>query len=214
MALKKNIKTIIISILLALVVFSCLLAVEGAIFAGYEMKDVVVIKKEIPKGMEINKKNAPEYLDTIRVMKEAVTKDTITSIKDTYGNYVTNSELGAGKILYKSDITTVDKEIAFMENPVEISASLASFADGVSGTLRKGDMVYVFLTDKTTGETQSLMMDPIYIKESFTSAGELILPGDKTSVASVFTFVVDDDIKKEFCELIKTKDLMLVKYEK
>lgn len=208
--MKTNIKIIMTGFLLALVMFCGLLAVQRQVLKDFEMEKAVVTVAEIPKGTEITQENAEQYFAITKVQAEVVTENTLTEIEPLYGCYFTDG-LGRGELVYKHSFTSDEKETFGVNEPEEVSVSLSSFADGVSGTIRKGDCVDVYFVDKETGTAERFNESGVYVKDAFSSSGNRISVSDTENPASVFTLVIDGKSIREFCTMIKTYDIMLTK---
>jgi len=207
--MKKNIKILIIGLLLALVVFSALLAAEYNIMKKYKQTEVLVAAGSIKQGTLITDDNVKKYFKTILVSDELKTSSVLTDAEKTSGKLAV-CNIAEGSIIYKENFKN-EERIAGIDNPAELSVSLNNFSDGVSGTLRKGDYVCMYGKDENTQNTKA---GYYYIKDAFTSAGEKIQPGDTASVASVFTLIVEESEYESVCQFIKNNDIMLVKINK
>ena len=208
--IKDNVKIIAVAALLALVMLAALLAVERYMAGNYEKKTVYTAASDIKAGTVITKKNAGNYFKETQVMKSLAAGSVIEKQEELYNTYIT-CDVKTGEILYKHNFRNDEEECGNIENPVEVSVSLSSFADGVSGTIRKGDYVFLYFSDKQTGATKSFTETPVYVKDAFTSAGVNVPISDRENAASVFTVVIDSSKNSELCSNLKTMNLTLVK---
>lgn len=207
--MKKNRKTILLGIALAAVLFIGLFAVQKQAMGQYELKECIIVKKDIPIGTDITKENAKEYFESAKVMASMVTDTVVRKESAIYGFY-TGIAMHKGTIVY-SDMLCCDKdETADISDPVEVSISVNSVADGVAGTLRKGDYVYVYFTDPE-GTTEMFGRSPLYIKQSFSSSGEPIAASDDFSAASIFTLLIEKGAADEFCFSLQNRNATLVR---
>lgn len=208
--MKQNRKAILLGLLLALVLFVGLLSVQNYVLGNYEFVEVVVAKQDLAQGTELTKSNVEGYFERKRLLKSLLTESTITKMKELDG-YYTGVALKKGTIVYQEELRKDSQETKELNKPVEVSAALSAFSDGVAGTLRKGDYVYLYFVNRESREAELFGSEPIYIKQSFTSAGEPIAVSDTKTAASVFTFLIDGDFDQDFCEAVKAKDLVLVR---
>lgn len=208
--MKKNLKIILLGISFAFVLFFGLLAVQAYMLNSYEQTKTVIAKVEVPAGTQITKENANEYFEEKEVRKAFVLPSSVTEIKDLYNSYARHS-FSEGELAYDHSFCSDENVYEMFDDPVEASISLTSFADGVSGTLRKGDYVFVYFVDKEYGTVECFGSEALYIKEAFSSAGVVAPISDKETAASVFTVVMDKTKSKDFCTQLKTKDVALVK---
>lgn len=204
--MKKNIKVIVIGLLLAVVVFLALISTEYNIMKKYKQTEVIAAAEDIKQGTVITEENIKQYFKTILVSDELKTSSALYDTKNIAGK-ITADDIAKGSIIYTENFKDEEK-IAGINTPVELSVSLSSFSDGVSGTLRKGDYVYLYGNEGNVNYDEK---NCYYIKDAFTSSGEKIQPGDTTNVASVFTLIVDESEYENICLFIKTNDIMLVK---
>lgn len=225
--MKKNIKTVILSLILAVTVFCCLMAVENNMMKKYEQEEIIVAKEKIEKGTQITESVIKSSFKKIKVTKNVAVKGTVKTASELKGKTAAVS-LPEGAVVYKSSFIS-EETAAGIENPVELSISVSTFSNGVSGTLRKGDFVYIYgEKEKTTAEQQQDMENgsetaednligkgSYYIKDAFTSSGEIIKPGDSVSVASVFTIIVSEEDYGKLCEQISaSREIILIKTDK
>lgn len=210
--LKKNRTIIILSTVLALVLFGGILAIQSYLSNKYEIADTLALKQDLPAGTEITKENAKEYFEQKQVLASTLNNSIIRDEKEVYGTYTSN-ELAKGTLVYKNFLRRDETEISHLADPVEISVSLNNIANGVSGTLRKGDYVYIYFTDPEEGTVNMYGKEPVYIKQSFSSSGEPIAISDCQTAASVFTLVIDRSESSGFCELAQHQDITLVRTE-
>lgn len=225
--MKKNIKTVILSLILAVTVFCCLMAIENNMMKKYEQEEIIVAKEKIEKGTQITESVIKSSFKKIKVTKNVAVKGTVKTASELKGKTAAVS-LPEGAVVYKSSFIS-EETAAGIENPVELSISVSTFSNGVSGTLRKGDFVYIYgEKEKTTAEQQQDMENgsetaednligkgSYYIKDAFTSSGEIIKPGDSVSVASVFTIIVSEEDYGKLCEQISaSREIILIKTDK
>lgn len=225
--MKKNIKTVILSLILAVTVFCCLMAVENNMMKKYEQEEIIVAKEKIEKGTQITESVIKSSFKKIKFTKNVAVKGTVKTASELKGKTAAVS-LPEGAVVYKSSFIS-EETAAGIENPVELSISVSTFSNGVSGTLRKGDFVYIYgEKEKTTAEQQQDMENgsettednligkgSYYIKDAFTSSGEIIKPGDSVSVASVFTIIVSEEDYGKLCEQISaSQEIILIKTDK
>lgn len=205
-------KAVLAGLALALVLFFGLLAVQNHLQKQYERIEAYVASKDIPKGTDITKENVSEYFEKKEIMKTLVNGSSIRKEKQLYGCYAA-VKIKKGTLVYTHDFRSDTEETRTIKNPVEMSVKLSGFSDGVSGTIRKGDYVLLYFTDKTSGEIAVEWTEPVYIKESFDGTGINIAPSDTQSAASVFTIVVAHEKSDELSECLKKYDVTMVRTE-
>ena len=208
--MKNNIKTTVLALLLALALFAGLLAVQSQVLGKYEQVEVAVAKKDMEAGTDLTEFNTGEYFEIIKVRKSLVVDSSIRRLKELYGHH-TRIPFKKGAMAYQENFQSESRETKDLADPIEVSVSLSSFSDGVAGTLRKGDRVHIYFIDRESGNTELFGSGPVYISESFTSAGEPAAVSDHQAVASVFSLIIERSMSESFCEAVKTKDIILTR---
>ena len=79
---KAGIKSIVVSFILAILVFAVLLIIEGALLDDYEKASVVIASKDIPAYTEITDSNIDNYFEVIQIPKDIKIIDAYTSIEE------------------------------------------------------------------------------------------------------------------------------------
>lgn len=216
---RNNIKRMTISGLIAFVLFIALTVIQSSILNKEQAITVYQVANDINAGTKITKDNFGDYFKTHDVQ--------VSLIPD---GYITDSSLIIGKFVNKNykakDVITVDGLTdsealynASIEHPVQVSFSLGSLGDSVSGTIREGDYVNIYGMHKgfnKDGEEVLTSRDNytfkhIFIQKAYDSSGTEIASGDKTSTSLLFTVVIEEDDVELFNEMVANCDLKLVK---
>ncbi len=114
---------------------------------------VLTVTKEIEGGGMLSKDN----VKTVQMNRSAVPEGAVTDIKNIQG-YFAKTKIYAGDVLTEGKITkqSVSAEDIFAVldgTEVAVSFTIDSFAAGLSGKLKNGDIISLIVTDKSTGET-------------------------------------------------------------
>lgn len=192
----RNIRLIIVSALISLVVFIALLIVQSNILDMEEAIRVYVVSNEVEADVKITEENYTKYF--------TVAERTVNTLPD---NYIKEGE-GAklldkftGRKFVKNEVVTSDymedreSVLADIKKPVEVSFSVST-VNAVAGTLREGDFVNIYTSkDGKVNE----FIGKGYLVKSF-NGEERITTENKTARATMFTIIIEQDIEKYFFE--------------
>ena len=212
-----TIKLIFISIVLTLLVFIALLVLQSNILDKEETAFVVTAKKDIITGTKITEDNINDYLE--------ISERTLATLPD---GYITSADEVLNKFVEKDykikEVITSDVlkdrvySIDDIKNPIEVSFSIGSLPNAVSGILREGDKVNLYSTvqvQNTENDGSHIESNPImlgaYISKAFTSGGEEISTDDNTTAATMFNVVISEEVEPEFNIAISDGSLRLSK---
>jgi len=215
-----TIRLILVSLILAIIVFVALLVIQSNILDKKETAYVAVVLQDITSGTKLTEENIDEYV--------GIQEQIIDYLPE---NYVTDKSLLIDKFIdkdYKAkDIITIDKvtdsayAIDEINKPIEVAFSASSLENAVSGILREGDRVNVYsiqtynIYDYTTGNQTStesvLLMKHAYITKAFTAGGEEISTADRVTNATMYNIVISEDVEQAFNEAVNQGTLRLSK---
>lgn len=208
-----------LALVMAVIVFVALIVLQTGITNKYEKKGVVIAKVDIPANTDITAANVDEFFGTIDYdvtkLPDLAVK---TEQKDSLINTITLAEIPKGQIVTeKSYISrdTITGDLARLSGSdlVEYSFAVDSIADAVAGTIRRGDIVdiYLFYSDVTDGKElmdapiEKVVLDGIHIKQAYDSSGAAIVDGDEGTAASMFDIVASRDDVDELNGLLLKK---------
>ncbi len=205
--------TVVIGLLLSFMLFIFMTQLEKEILSDYETKQVVISVKEIPAGTWITEDNVNAYFHTVEVNGRVVTGETITELSGLYGAYV-NRDIGVGEIMYSRVLCSKQLLTEGFDSPAEMSIRIEDEADGVAGTLRKGNRVNIYvdgsemaLKDKEFKE----VLSGVVINEAYNSAGELIGMSDTEEKACILTFYVEEACVAELLTRFSSGTIVIAK---
>lgn len=187
--------TIVIGLLLSFMLFVFMTQLEKELLSDYETKQVVRSIKEVPAGTWIKESNATEFFLVEEINGQVVTGETITELSELYGSYV-NRDIGIGEIMYSRVLCSEERLVKEFTSPAEISIRIEDEANGVAGTLRKGDRVNIYVNEvESTIKNRKFkeVLKDVIINETYNSSGELIGMSDNVEKACIITFYVEED---------------------
>lgn len=210
----KNLKIILASALLAIIVFIALQVIQSNILNREEKIKVYVVSTAMTEGTKITEENFKTYL----VAQERVTK-TLPE------NYITEDKRDilvdtfVSRDFIKNDVITSDmisdrqSYIADINNPIETTLSVSSISDAVGGIIREGDLINIhsIVTDRKEGTTSTPIMIRAYVTKAFDSSGGIISTEDNTTPTAMFSLVISEDMEKAFNESIFSGTLKVSK---
>ncbi len=208
----KKVKGILIVIVIAAAIFGILVAVEKNAVSKYERVEMAVAVKEVPKGTKLTEENVSEYFEMRKCDASLDTQYNIKELGELEGRY-SSRQIYADTIVHAYDFSDSDFKNESVKEKVMVSFGVGSLADSLSGTLRMGDVVNIYVVNAQTGEISALTEYAVIIEEAFDSSGILIGAGDKTSIATNFNIGVDKQDESAFYEMMATGNVKVVKVD-
>lgn len=184
------------------IVFLILLNMEKNLLENYEKQEVVTVYQTLPEGQILDGKNVQNYLKLQEVEKAAVPEGALGSLEEAYG-HLPAVTLEAGTILSQSLLTDKKEQLDRLEHPVVAGLRADEISQMVCGTLRPGDIIHIYVTDKDTGETQKVWED-VFVEQAFDGNGGKIAASDTEASAQVVNVLLNKaDIAYFYTELAK-----------
>lgn len=210
-AKKNNIKTVSIILIFAIICFICLLTITRKVNGNYDVVKLIVANKELPVNTEITKKNVNDYFSEVTVDAKLCSKDSIKDMKSLVGKYVSET-IYEKELVHTASFSSKKEVIEKYTEPYEGSIAVEEFSDAVSGTIRSGDYVNIYVIDSENNEVKKVNEgDAIYISSAFDSNGNRIAPGDMEAVAVSFNFYIEKSESQAFYEKISNNKIILTK---
>ena len=179
-----------------------------------EKTEIVRVTKDIKEGDEIT----AEMVQTVEVGAYNLPQNLMTDKKEVIGKYAT-ADLAAGDYILSSKLSAVPAaENAYLYNldgtKQAISVTIKSFATGLSGKLKSGDIVTVIVADyQGKGETaippELQYVEVISVTASSgydANTGEVV---DEKELPSTVTLLVTTEQAKVLAELEQDSELHL-----
>ena len=153
---------------------------------------VVCMKEDVAPNTYVEGKDIEKYFTTVKVQLEAVPENAIKSLDELSkdGFYIEDSMKKAQMVL-DCNLAAKDEVMDKYLNGYEVTSFDAqNFADGVNGSLRKGDIVDVYALDPAT-ELLTLYAENVYVAEVYDNSGKKVT--EKDGIATSFTVWVTPD---------------------
>lgn len=208
-----EIKTILVMAGFGIIAFVCLMIAANKLTGRYDKAEVIAAIKRLPVNTMITESNVNEYFTKVMTDKRLAGDSIITDEQDLIGMY--NTEVIRENENISKDVLSRTKDIKEgYREPVEGSFKVNNFADALSGRIRGGDYVYVYVTDKSTGVTTKASEEPIYIEAVFDGNGAAIENSDETTTAISFNFLIEKGMEQAFYEAVANGEVIAVKADK
>lgn len=180
-------KVIVLPLLLAgIVVCAIYLAMQQRQAQDDLKTTVVCMKEDVAANTYVSVDDIDKYFTTVKVQLEAVPVNAIKSVgelsKD--GFYIEDA-MKKSQMVLTDNLAAKDEVMDKYLSGYEVTSFDAqNFADGVNGSLRRGDIVDVYALDPAT-ELLTLYAENVYVAEVYDNAGNKITEPD--GIATAFT---------------------------
>jgi len=215
-----------LALVMAIVVFIALLVLQTGIMNKYEKKTVVIAKTDISANIDITKDNLKQYFTTTDydVTKLPAGYIEKNALEETLSNVLVTTYIPKGQVITDSVFVTSDSvtgQLAKLEGAelVETSFSVDSIADAVAGTLRRGDVIdiYLYYVENTEdsqfsaktdmkADIQKVVLKDIHIKQAYDGSGVAITEDNKDAAAVLFDIVANEEDVDKLNELLVKRD--------
>lgn len=206
---KVNLNKLVISFILAIILFFILISIEAGILNNYEKISLVRAKTDIKAGTEIT----PENRDTYFYMGEAAVNQCIdkpvVDLNKLNQTVITRDVL-KNETIASQYIKSGNYNLAQMNNPIEVSLNVNTISDAVGGILRKGDKIDISVFNEETGESEVLFQD-VYIQKALDNSGTEIDLYSKDKPATVINILIERDKQKVFNEMLQKEKIFISK---
>lgn len=184
---KLGIKELIISIVLALMLFFCLLIIEGKMLNNYQMSEIIVAKCTVPKSLEITNNNVDIYFTKKEVQTNVIPPTAIIDTESLIGKVVLYT-INEGEFIFDTRFSEEEKYLSKMKNPLEIGICVQNPSQIVGGLVRKGDLINISSVNSSTKES-IMVLKNVYVSKSFDSSGNEIKDGNNIQSLSINIYI-------------------------
>lgn len=182
-----TLKVIVLPLLFAgIVVCAIYLAMQQKQAQDDLKTTVVCMKEDVAANTYVSVDDIDKYFTTVKVQLEAVPENAIKSVgelsKD--GFYIEDA-MKKSQMVLTDNLASKDEVMDKYLSGYEVTSFDAqNFADGVNGSLRRGDIVDVYALDPAT-ELLTLYAENVYVAEVYDNSGNKITEPD--GIATAFT---------------------------
>lgn len=200
---------ILVSFLAAMITFFVMLHVEKNILSDYEKVLVWCAGTEIPRGKEITGTEPGDYFVQIEVDKKSIPDKAVMSTELLIGKQASIT-IPRGSFLTTAMFTDSDSYTSSMSQPVVAGCKGEDLFQMVSGVLRKGDQIHVYVVNENLEQTY-LLWENVMVYQVFDSAGNLIPSEDMTTPAARINLLLEKSQAEQFYNELQTGSLRFVK---
>lgn len=205
----KKVKNILLMIILAVIIFVILLAIEKNEVSKYKRVEMVVTITDVPRNTIITKDNLTKYFELRECDKSLDTAHNIEKLEDLVGCYPKDT-IYANTIVYDYDFGDINFENKNLENKVIGSFSVSAISDAMNGILRMGDIVRLYIVDSIDGTCKEILPYEVIIEGAFDTNGVAIEAGDVSTVATNFNIGIDKNDEADFYRIINEGKVKVV----
>lgn len=214
----KNILPIafLMALIVAVVLFFAMIHMEEQALSDYEKAEVFVSTTDVPRNVVFSENNVFSYFERKEIDKSIVPENAITEETQLYG-LAPRFSLGAGTVVTSNMLKNIDEKIEVMDEPRSVGAGSADLSQIVSGTIRPGDTVDVYIIANRKDEEvdlaeKDLLYSDVYVLQAFDSAGTEIKNGDETSVCERVNLLLENSVVEEYYKAVAEGTIYYVKH--
>ena len=218
---------IIVSLLVAVIVYAVMLNAEKTALSDYEKGTVYVTTKPVPKGTLIT----ADYITQKEVDKSLIPSGAVSNPED-LTDLISVYAVDQGSIITTGMFTAVNDITKDMTQPVVAGFKADDLYQVVGGVLRSGDRINIYQVNDNankgdtsqslantdaegnwteTYSTASLVWGNVFVQEVFDSAGTVISTADTTTPAQRINIYMDNDNVAVFYAALAQGSLRVVK---
>lgn len=189
---KKNFGKVVISLIIAIILFVALLFIESKVIAPNGTTNVVIATSDVDKGVVITSENVNTYFkEKENVDGELEVSNSIKSLDELIDTKV-NSNINKGEVVSQNDVLDKESILADIQEPIEVSLKVEDISQMVGGTVREGDMIDISVVDEISLENKAVLSN-VYVNKAFGADGAEISRDNTTSVLVVNVIISKED---------------------
>lgn len=169
---KINLNKLVISFVLAVVLFFILTGIEAGYLKNYEKISLVIAKADVKAGTEITTENLDSLFFVGEVAANQCIEHPVTDINVLKDTIITRDMI-KNEAISKNYLQTKDYYLADIVNPIEISVKADNLSQVVGGIIRKGDRIDILAYNEETKICDALLTD-VYVQNVFDNTGKEI----------------------------------------
>lgn len=195
--------------LAAVIVYCILLNVEKNMLSSYEKGTVVAAAGKIVKGTILDKENMAEYLVELQMDKKLIPESVYTDQEQLLG-LMASWNIEKGSVITEAVVQTGQEIEAELAAPVVAGFKAEDLFQVVSGTLRSGDRIHIYIVDEEGGST-CLAWENVLVRQVFDNGGMEIESRDKTAAAHRVNILLERESVEQFYNELARGSLRVVK---
>lgn len=207
---KKGLPGIILAAFAAAVItYVVLLNVEKNALSAYEKADCWIVTETLEKGTELTPDNIGSLLRQIQVDVRHIPQEAVANPQALAGSQAAIT-IPAGSMATDAMFSRAGSYRAALSNPVIAGCKAEDLYQLVSGTLRSGDRIHIYMVDEELGQAY-LIWDNVMVYQVFDSSGNLISPQDTVSAAARINVLLEEGNAEAFYSELYKGSLRVVK---
>ena len=229
---------IIVSLVVATVVYAVLLNAEKAALSDYAKGSVYIASKPIPKGQLITAANAGDYLTLKEIDQSLIPASAITDLAE-LADLISVYSIDQGSLLTEGMFDKVLDITQDMAEPVIAGCKADDLYQIVGGVLRAGDRINIYQVDEQAAKTEGsqeqslyssgdaptenqewqedggmeagLVYGNVFVQQVFDQSGNIIDSSDTTTPAQRINIYLDNGGVADFYVALAKGSLRVVK---
>lgn len=200
---------ILVAFVAAMGTFFLLLHMEKNALSAYEKEVVWCVNSELAKGLEITEASLAECFVQVEVDKSKVPDRKVENPQELVGMQ-TEIIIPQGTIVTEAMFSGEEEYISGLYSPVVAGCKGDDLFQLVSGVLRKGDLVHVYMVNEELEETY-LLWENIMVYQAFDTSGNLIATEDMSTPAARVNLLLEEGYAEQFYNELNKGSLRVVK---
>ena len=200
---------IMVAFIASMATFFLLLNMEKNALEAYEKVMVWTAKCELAKGLEMNESSVDEYFVQVEMDKNRVPDKMIENPQILVGK-LTEVSIPRGTVLTEVLFSDEEKYRKGIHNPIIAGCKGDDLFQLVSGVLRKGDLVHIYMVNEELGETY-MLWENIMVYQAFDTSGNVIASEDVETPAARVNLLLEEGYTEQFYNELNAGSLRLVK---
>jgi len=200
---------ILMALVVSVIIFAVMLNAEKNALSDYEKGYIYVAAANIPKGQLISEDNINAYFVQKELDKNLIPEAALSSPEQVYG-LLSLVNIDPGTLLVSGLFEDMDEITGSMKEPVVAGFKAEDLFQVVSGILRAGDRIHIYIVDKETQEA-ALAWQNIFVQQVFDTAGSVIESSDTVTAAQRVNILLEKDSTEAFYSMLSSGELRVVK---
>lgn len=200
---------ILVAFIASMATFFLLLNMEKNALEAYEKVMVWTAKCELAKGLEISESSMADCFVQVEMEKNRVPNKMIEDPQMLIGK-LTEVPIPQGTVLTEVLFSDEEKFRKGIHNPIIAGCKGDDLFQLVSGVLRKGDLVHIYMVNEEMGETY-MLWENIMVYQAFDTSGNIITSEDVETPAARVNLLLEEGYTEQFYNELNAGSLRLVK---
>lgn len=193
----------------AVMVYIILLNVEANILRSYEKGEILLAQSNIAAGTVFTEENLGQYFTAAQLDKTMIPAAAVADREQLAGKMAV-AAIDEGSVLTAAMLEDWDEILAKMNHPVLAGFRAEDLYQVVSGTLRTGDYIHIYIVDEESEEAR-LNWENVLVAQVFDSSGKVIYAEETESPAARVNILLEREAVEVFYSELEKGSLRAVK---